>query len=174
MNQRNTVRYSSELLPGSLGKVTISWQGNSSIGSYVVNCSTQGINLLIPPYSTPLTNPAENDTVLVLMPTDQIWLTGTCIYASDESDGSVSLGIHFHDPKDQTYLKDLLFNTLSVPSPSPSFVKYEWEELVARMCDSDDPQLNKIGQHHLAIIKARQGLPHSGHEAASRPMESTI
>jgi hypothetical protein len=174
MNQRNTVRYSSELLPGNLSKVTISWQGNSSIGSYVVNYSAQGINLLIPQVSTPLTIPGEGDTVMVLMPIDQIWLTGTCIFASKESDGSVSVGIHFDDPKEQNYLKDLLFNSLSVPIPSQSFVKYEWEELVAKMCDSDDPQLNKIGQHHLAIIKARQGLPFSGHEAGSRPRENNL
>ena len=160
MNKRNFVRYDSELLPGSLRKVVVSWESNPSIGSYVINYCAQGINVLIPSVQIPPEIPKENETIKVLMPVDQMWFTGRCIYVKNELDGSVSLGIYFPDSKEQGYLKDLLFNSLNVPSNSHSFVSYEWEELVGKLCDSDDPQLQKIGNHHLAMIKAEQNRPH--------------
>jgi hypothetical protein len=157
MNQRNYVRYGSKLLPGSLSKVTISWEGTASLASYVVNYSAQGINVVIPPLVSAPETPREHETVKVLMPIDQMWFTGTCIYVKNEQDGSISLGINFNDPKEQNYLKDLLFNSLKAPGgESHSFVSYEWEELVGKLCDSDDPQLKEIGNQHLAVMKAER------------------
>ena len=160
MNKRNFVRYGSQLLPGSLSKVTISWEENSLIGSYVVDYGPQGMSIIIPPLMNPLNIPEHNDTVRVLMPIDQMWFTGQCIHVNKESDGSVSMGIHFSDPKEQNYLKELLFNSLNVPGEPHSFVSYEWEELVGKLCDSEDPQLQKIGVHHLAVINGRKDVPH--------------
>ena len=156
MNKRNFVRYGSELIPGNLSKVTISWQGKTLLGSYVANYCTHGIGVLIPPRLNPPEIPKEKETIKVLMPIDQMWFTGICMYVNNESDGSVSLGIYFSEPKEQGYLKDLLFDSLNVPSGMSSFVSYEWEELVGKLCESDDPRLKEIGHHHLAILKAKQ------------------
>lgn len=156
MNKRNFVRYGAELLPGSLSKATISWEGHASIGSYVVDYSPQGMGLIIPATLNSLDIPKPAGSVKVLMPTGQTWFTGQCIYSRRESDGSVSLGLHFSDPKEQEYLKNLLFTSLNVPGLPHTFVSYEWEELVGRLCDSEDPTLHKIGRHHRALIKERQ------------------
>jgi hypothetical protein len=161
MNKRNFVRYGSELLPGSLSKVTISWEGHASIGSFVVDYGPQGLSLVIPPMLSPVEIPQEAATVKVLMPIDQTWFTGQCVYARNETDGSVSMGVHFSDPKEQTLLKDLLFTSLNAPGDAHSFVSYEWEELVGKLCESEDPQLQKIGCHHRAIIKQKQDRPNS-------------
>jgi hypothetical protein len=156
MNKRNSVRYGSELIPGNLSKVTISWQGKTLLGSYAANYCAHGIGVLIPPMLNPPEIPKEEETVKVLMPIDPMWFTGICMYVRNESDGSVSLGIYFSEPKEQVYLKDLLFDSLNVPSDLNSFVSYEWEELVGKLCNSDDPRLKEIGHHHLAILKTKQ------------------
>ena len=159
MNKRDSVRYGSELLPGSLSKASISWEGSSAVGSYVVNYCAQGVNVLIPRLLVPHDIPQEKDTVKVLLPIDQRWFTGSCIYARKESDGSVSLGINFSNPEEQSYLKDLLYHSLNIPRDAHSFVSYEWEELVTKMCDSGDPQLSEIGRHHREVIRAKQDRP---------------
>jgi hypothetical protein len=152
MNNRDFVRYGSELLPGGLSKATISVEGKPVFGSHIINYSARGINIMIPPLPLPPGLPKVNDTVRVLMPIDQTWFTGRCIYSNKEQDGSVSMGVHFCDPKEQDYLKNLLFTALNSPKSSHSFVSYEWEELVAKLCASDDPHLQDIGHHHRANI----------------------
>jgi hypothetical protein len=159
MNKRNYVRYGSELLPGSLSKVTLAWEGNSLIGSYAVNYGPHGISIVIPPLLNSPRMPKEKETVRVLMPIDEKWFTGTCIYVKNEADGSISMGIFFCLPEEQSYLKDLLFHSLNTPRDAHSFVSYEWEEFVSKLCDSDDPKLKKIGRHHMEVMKARQDRP---------------
>jgi hypothetical protein len=156
MNNRDFVRYGSELLPGSLSKATVAREGKPAFTSYVVNYGAQGINVLIPPLQIPPELPKVEETVRVLMPIDQMWFTGKCIFLKKGQDGSVSIGIHFYDPKEQHYLKDVLFNSLNAPKGSRSFVSYEWEELVTRLCESDDPHLQKLGLHHRANIQSDQ------------------
>jgi len=160
MNNRDFVRYGSELLPGSLSTATISWEGSPPFESYVANYSARGINVLIPGLLVPARLPKEKDTLRVLLPMDQTWFTGRCIYLKKGPDGSLSLGIYFDDPQEQSYLKDLLFHYLNTPSDSHHFVSYEWEELVAKLCDSDDPHLQKIGHQHRANIQADADRPH--------------
>jgi len=152
MNNRDFVRYDSELLPGGLSKATVSREGKPAFGSYIINYSARGINVMIPPSQIPPELPRVNDTFRVLMPIDQNWFTGRCIYSNQEPDGSVSMGVHFCDPKEQNHLKDLLFTALNSPKGSHSFVSYEWEELVAKLCASDDPHLQDIGHQHRANI----------------------
>jgi hypothetical protein len=161
MNNRDFVRYGSELLPGSLSKATVSWEGCPPLGSYVINYSAGGINVLIPALQIPPGLPGEKEIIRVLLPIDQIWFTGSCMYARKGADGSLSLGIHFNDPKEQSYLKDLLYHSLTSPAGSRPFVSHQWEELVARLCDSDDPHLRKIGNQHRANIEAGRGRSHS-------------
>jgi hypothetical protein len=36
------------------------------------------------------------------------------------------------------------------------FVKHEWEEIVDKLCDSDDPHLRKIGQGEKLIMRGRK------------------
>jgi hypothetical protein len=159
MNKRNSVRYGSELLPGSLSKVTLSWGEYTLIGSYVVNYCANGISIQLPATLSPAKLPKEKDTVKVLMPIDELWFTGTCIYIKKDSDTAVSMGIYFYIPEEQKYLRDLLYTSLNVPAESHSFVSYEWEELVGRLCDSEDPELKKIGCHHRDALRSHQDSP---------------
>ena len=46
-------------------------------------------------------------------------------------------------------------------SKEKSFIKYEWEELLVKMSNSDDPELRKRGIQELELLK-------SGKFAASR------
>jgi len=156
MNKRSFVRYGSELLPGILSKATIAWAGTTLNESYVVNYSAHGIHIVIPPLASPFELPAENDVVKVLLPVAETWFTGNCVHVEHEGDGSICLGIHFQDAGEQNHLQTLLFNSLKAPEKTGSFVSYEWEELVGKLCASDDPNLKKIGYQHLAVLKARQ------------------
>lgn len=158
MNKRNFVRYNSDLLSPMLSKATLTWNGRASITSNVVNCSAQGINLRLPSLPIQSDIPAQNDEVKVLLPVHQRWFTGRCVHVERDSEGTVSLGIHFTEPSEQEILKTSLFHSLNTVSHAGSFVSYEWEELVAKLCNSDNPKLKKIGRHHLATIQADQDL----------------
>jgi hypothetical protein len=42
--------------------------------------------------------PKKNDTVKVLIPAGDTWITGMCVHAANEPEGTVSLGIYFYHP----------------------------------------------------------------------------
>src|ERR1039457_402998 len=149
MNKRNTYRYSSELLPNSFNSVYISWDGNSPIESNVVNYSAQGIRVLIPSSLTSFDIPRINSTIRVLMPIEQKWFNGLCVSTTNEQDGSVTMGIYFNNHTEQNLLQNLLYKSFNNPVQAYSFVKHEWEELVDKLCGSDDPHLRKIGYSEL-------------------------
>jgi hypothetical protein len=86
-----------------------------------------------------------------------MWFTGMCVFATNDQDGSVSMGIYFYKPEEQNYLEKLLFKSLDAPScPSGYFVSYEWEERVDRLCHSEDPVLKKIGEEKLRSLRQKR------------------
>jgi hypothetical protein len=99
--------------------------------------------------------PNKNDTVKVLIPVDDTWITGMCVYVANEPEGTVSLGIYFYHPTEQNYLHNLLGIATDVQPQSDSFVCHEWEELVDKLCNMDDPKLKVLGYHELDILRAR-------------------
>lgn len=156
MCKRHSVRYDSELLPKKLNKVTISLMGNSSIESHVVNFCALGIRISIPPLQFPIDFPKKNDTIKVYLPIVHMWLTGMCVYTAKEPDGSVSMGIYFYNPSDQNHLYNLFINSLNVPTQKHSFMSHEWEEVVEKLCASEDPHLNKIGLYEMGLILSQK------------------
>lgn len=153
--ERNSIRYCSELLPENLSKVTISWGTDSSLESDVVNCCTHGIRVSIPPLGIMSDIPKKNDTVKVLIPIDDIWITGMCVHVANKPEGTVSMGIYFYHPTEQNYLHNLLSIAINVKPQSDSFVCHEWEELVDKLCNLEDPKLKVMGYHELDILKAK-------------------
>ena len=159
MDKRHSVRYASELLPEKMTTTTISLPGDCTVESVVANYCALGMKVIIPSLSVPAEPPKINDSVKVLLPTDtneEAWITGICVHTAKEADGSVSLGIYFHDPSEQTHLYKLLFSSLYESFYTPSFVSHEWEELVGKLCDLDDENLKKIGNREMDIIKTLQ------------------
>jgi hypothetical protein len=159
MDKRHSVRYASELLPKKMTTTTISFAEDRTVESVVANYCALGIKVIIPSLSVPAEPPKTNDNVKVLLPTgadEEAWFTGICVHAAKEADGSVSLGIYFHEPSDQTHLYKLLFASLNEPLNAPSFVSHEWEELVAKLCSVDDEDIKKIGNREMDIIKTLQ------------------
>jgi len=157
MNQRDFVRYDTVKLPPVLRKVTVTWQEGSPTAAYGANYSAHGINVVIPPLPQGALPPSEHDPVEVLLPVDENWYSGQCVHVRKEADGSICLGIHFDHPGEHDRLQKLLFNSLQRSSQvHPSFISYEWEELVARLCDSEDPELKEIGYRHRDTIREKQ------------------
>jgi len=91
MNERHSVRYGSELFPKRLHKVFISWDKSSLVESEVVDYCSLGIRVSIPPKSVSSEIPRKNDTFKIVLPIDQIWISGMCVYATNEQDGSVTI-----------------------------------------------------------------------------------
>jgi hypothetical protein len=98
--------------------------------------------------------PKKNDAIKVKLPIVHVWLTGICIYVTNELDGSLSIGIYFYIPIEQNYLNKLLSKNLSVPLQECSFVSHEWEEFVDKLCNSEDPKLKNIGFHEKEMLGA--------------------
>ena len=156
MNKRDFVRYESEFFPGSMSEATITWEGGAPVVSKVVNYSAHGIRVSIAPSLSPVDIPSKKGVVKVHMPIDLMWFTGMCVFADREKDGSVSMGIYFFKPEEQNYLKALIFKSLGAPKPADAFVSYEWEERIARLCNSADPKLKKIGEEKLKTMKMKK------------------
>jgi hypothetical protein len=159
MNKRNAVRYDTQLLPESLSKVVISWEENYSIESSVENFCSHGIRVSIPSSSVPSVIPKKNDLLQVLIPIDssqQICFSGQCVYTTDKQDSHLSMGIYFYNPNEQNYLHNILYDSRKAHPKPDSFIPHEWEELVEKLCNSDDPHLNKIGCHEMDNIRKRR------------------
>ncbi|GFE62843.1 PilZ domain-containing protein [Geobacter sp. AOG2] len=161
MDQRHAIRYDSELLPKKLATTTILLGEDRSLESQVVNYCALGMKVIIPPAVIPDDPPKKNDTVRVLLPVTggaQLWFTGMCVHAEKEQDGSVAMGIYFYNPTEQNHLHALLFTSLNELFQAPAFIRHEWEELVGKLCDFDDPEMKEIGHREMDIIRThRQG-----------------
>lgn len=159
MDQRHAIRYDSELLPKKMTTTTLALAEDISVESQVVNYCTLGIKVVIPPSAAPAGPPKKNDLVRVLLPVaadERAWFTGRCVHAMTKSDGSVDMGIYFHRPDEQDHLHTLLITALNKPQQAPAFISHEWEELVSKLCDFDDPEMKEIGHREMDVIKARQ------------------
>ena len=152
MNKRDSVRYGAEGFSEDMSQAAVSWGGADSITANVVNYSAHGIRISIPAALCTTDLPKKKDVIRVHLPIDRLWFTGMCVFAANEPDGSVTAGIYFYKPEEQNYLKNLLFNALDAPCTSDSFISYEWEERVARLCNSEDPTLRKIGEEKLRSL----------------------
>jgi|GEM_PF-1213325 len=157
MDKRHAIRYDIGLLPKKLATTTILLGGDLSLESRVVNYCALGMKVVIPPSGAPVEPPKKNDTVRVLLPVaadERLWFTGMCVHAAKEADDSVAMGIYFYNPDEQNHLYKLLFASLNELSPpSASFVRHEWEELVAKLCEFDDPGMQEIGHREMDLIK---------------------
>ena len=156
MNERHSMRYDSEFLPEGLKKVAVSWDEDTSIETAVINCCAPGIRVIIPPLLLPASIPRKNDIIKVLIPLGPTWLSGMCVYVTNEHDGSVSMGIYFYNPSEQNHLNEILFKSVGISPQTHTFICYEWEELVARLCNSEDPKLKEIGCQEMKCIKEQQ------------------
>jgi len=145
MNQRDHVRYDNSFFPVEMSEVVVSW-GGRSLASKVVNYSAHGMRVSVPPESAPATIPCKKDEVQVRLAVEECCLSAMCVFATPENDGSLSIGLYFYNPDEQNHLQNLLFKRLNARHPVDSFVSYEWEERVGRLCDSEDPCLRKIGE----------------------------
>jgi len=152
MKERHSARYDTHLLPKSLSKVTISWGVDSSVEANVANFCSHGMRVIITLAMSPADLPKKNDAIKVKLPIVQVWLTGICIYVTNERDGSVSIGVYYFVPIEQNYLNKFLSNNLDVPLQECSFVSYEWEELVEKLCNSNDPKLRYVGFHEKDML----------------------
>ena len=157
MRKRNSPRYGSEVLPEDLSKVTISFGVGTSLESEVENICAHGIRVSIPDPKIMSNIPKINDTVKVLIPKGHHWITGICVYVTNESDGAVSTGINFYHPSEQNYLNILLSSALDVLPQPDSFISHEWEEFVGKLCNSEDPCLNGVGHQELGLLKGARG-----------------
>ena len=158
MNNRDSVRYASELLPASMAKVGVSWQGNPTVEANVVNCSAHGMRVTFPASLKPFQMPRKNDSVMVQIPKDQMGFAGMCVSVSNESDGSVSMRIHFHNPPERHQLKKILCESLKEKHRPGTFVKHEWEEIVDKLCSSDDQHLKGIGDKAKEMLVMREKI----------------
>jgi hypothetical protein len=155
MNKRDSVRYDSDLLPETLDKVIISWEGSPPVESNVLNCCSRGMKIIISTTSSLTNFPNKKDILKVHIPKIKMSLTGMCVSVTKEADNSISMGIYLINPSEQNVFKDYLHESLKHILPQDFFISYEWEELVDKLCLSDDPKLKHIGITEFNNIKTK-------------------
>ena len=135
MKERRSARHEYQILPESLSKVTLSWGADTFVESDVVNFCTHGMKDIVPPSIPRSDIPKKNDTIKARLPINQRWLSGMCIYVTNELDGSFYMGIDYYVPIEQNYLNNLLSINLNIPLQEGSFVCHELEELADKLCN---------------------------------------
>jgi hypothetical protein len=78
------------------------------IESQLVDISSQGLKLSIPPTPLPLAIPRKAETAEVVLHASRLRLTCRCIYSAHNPDGSMFMGMHVFDPHQQDLLRGLL------------------------------------------------------------------
>ena len=59
-------------------------------------------------------------------------------------------------PNTTRYTSVLLPKSINDQNKPRSFVKHEWEEIVDKLCDSDDPHLRKIGHSEKGVLAGKK------------------
>ena len=154
MKVRHSARYDIQLLPKSLSRVTISWGVDSSVEANVANFCTHGMRIIIPALIDQADLPRKNDAIKVKLSIVKVSLTGMCIYVTHEADGSVAIGIYYYVPVEQNFLNKLLSKNLNVPLQECSFVCHERVEFIEKLCNSEDPDLRRIGFLEKELLEA--------------------
>lgn|GEM_PF-2082055 len=77
------------------------------IESSVVDFSSHGLRVSIPPSSVFLSIPQKNETVEIVFTTIQLQLTCRCIYLMTDQNGGMLFGFYVFDPDDQSKLRKI-------------------------------------------------------------------
>ncbi len=108
MENRFFTRHSLDQIPGTITTVLLVLPGKLEIESQLVDISSQGLKLSIPPTPFPLPIPRNTETADVVFQASRLRLTCRCIYSAYNPDGSVLVGMHVFDPHHQGLLRRLL------------------------------------------------------------------
>ena len=154
MRERYSTRHDIQLSPKNLRKVTILWGLDHSVKCDVVNFCTHGMKVNIPPPLPQTALPKKNVVVKVKLPIIDHLFTGMCVYVANDTEYAISMGIYFYSPLEQNYINKLLSENLNVPLEECSFICHEWEEFVEKLCNSEDPELRKIGFREKEMLEA--------------------
>lgn len=104
-------RHSLDQLPGIARTVLLVLPDKLEIESQLVDISSQGLKLSIPPTPFPLTIPRKAETAEVVFQNPRLRLTCRCIYSAYNPDGSMFMGMHVFDPHQQGLLRAFLEET---------------------------------------------------------------
>jgi hypothetical protein len=108
MENRFSIRYNLDQLPETISTVLLVLPDKSEIESQVVDISSQGLKLSIPPTPFSLAIPRKAETAEVIFQISRLSLTCRCIYSAYNPDGSMHMGMHVFDPHQQILLRSLL------------------------------------------------------------------
>jgi hypothetical protein len=108
MENRFVTRHNSEQLPDAMSTVLLVLPDRFEVESRLVDVSSQGLQLSIPPHPVPLAIPRKAETVEVIFHASRFRLTCRCIYSAYNPDGSICMGMHVFDPHQQDLLHSFL------------------------------------------------------------------
>jgi hypothetical protein len=108
MENRLLTRYSLDQLPKIIPTVLLVLPDKLEVESQLVDISSQGMKLSIPPTPFPLAIPRKAETVEVVLHASRLRLTCRCIYSAYNPDGSIIMGLHVFDPHQQGLLRKIL------------------------------------------------------------------
>jgi hypothetical protein len=108
MENRSSTRYILDQLPWIISTVLLILPDKLEIESQLVDISSQGLKLSIPPTPLPLAIPRKSETAEVVLHASRLRLTCRCIYSAYNPDGSIFMGLHVFDPHQRGLLHKLL------------------------------------------------------------------
>jgi hypothetical protein len=108
MENRIFTRHILDQLPWTISTVLLILPDKLEIESQLVDISSQGLKLSIPPTPLPLAIPRKSETAEVVLHASRLRLTCRPIYSAYNPDGSIFMGLHVFDPHQRDLLRKLL------------------------------------------------------------------
>lgn len=108
MEKRSVKRHEAGNLHQDLNSVQLVLQGRDEIDASVVDISPQGFKVSIPPSDVPFSIPQVDETVDVFFNAIYMRIKCRCIYATDDKDGNLLVGLYVSDPDDEIRLRIIL------------------------------------------------------------------
>lgn len=166
MKMRHSFRYVTASLPVELTAAEIVLPDKTTVPAIVENLSPLGIKLTVKGTDVRSVAICRNNIVTVRLSSGLLEAAGLCVWSGTTGYDEPDLAFYFFKPHEQNYLHKLL-HILELPSygeggfedllwrdiEEQRFVPHEWEEVVEKLCQSKDPELQATGLREMERIK---------------------
>jgi hypothetical protein len=108
VERRIAQRYDAGLLQEDLSKVLLVFPDKHETEAHVIDITSQGFRVSIPPEGIPTAMPHDNETVELFVEAIYLRVMCRCVHSMTDHNGNLVVGYYVFDPDDQVKLRMIL------------------------------------------------------------------
>jgi hypothetical protein len=108
VERRIAQRYDAGLLQQDLTKVLLVFPDKHETEAHVIDITSQGFKVSIPPAGVPTCMPHEKETVEIFLEAIYLRVMCRCVHSVTDQNGNLLIGFYVFDPDDQVKLRMIL------------------------------------------------------------------